>query len=88
VKRSAKAIYKVFIAYLDEDVFVGADMARKCLQMGTHSRRYAKYKGARKYDKTNAENAESAAIFCEHWKEFEADDRCASRKKDWKSRCG
>ena len=33
-KRSAKAIFKMFIAYLDDDNFVGADMARKFLQMG------------------------------------------------------
>ena len=53
-KRSAKAIYKMFIAYLDDDDFVGADMARKFLQMGyTRARRYANYKGGRKYDKDN-----------------------------------
>jgi hypothetical protein len=53
-KRSARAIYKMFIAYLDDDDFVGADMARKFLQMGyTRARRYANYKGGRKYDKDN-----------------------------------
>ena len=53
-KSSARAIYKMFIAYLDDDDFVGADMARKFLQMGyTRARRYANYKGGRKYDKDN-----------------------------------
>jgi hypothetical protein len=48
--RSA-AIYKMF-TYLERRWFVGADMARKFLQMGcTRSRRYANYKSGRKYDK-------------------------------------
>src|SRR5207342_2597532 len=33
-KRSARLIYKMFIAYLDDDDFVGADMARKFFKMG------------------------------------------------------
>jgi Domain of unknown function (DUF4385) len=50
--RSARSIYKMFVAYLDNDEFVGADLARKFLQMGyTRARRYANYKGGQKYDK-------------------------------------
>ena len=48
---SSKAIYKKFLAYLRQGDFVGADMARKFLQMGfTRARRYTNYKGGRKYD--------------------------------------
>jgi hypothetical protein len=43
----------MFLDYLDKDDFVGADMARKFIQMGyTRSRRYANHKSGRKY-KTN-----------------------------------
>lgn len=48
---SAREIYRMFEQYLADDDFVGADMARKFLQMGyTRSRRYANHKGGRKYD--------------------------------------
>jgi hypothetical protein len=44
--RSARKILELFEDYLKNDDFVGADMARKFLQMGyTRSRRYANYKG-------------------------------------------
>jgi hypothetical protein len=40
----------LFLAYLEDDDFVGADMARKFIQMGyTRSRRYANHKSGRKY---------------------------------------
>ncbi|WP_338765476.1 DUF4385 domain-containing protein [Bernardetia sp. ABR2-2B] len=49
-KESSEKIYQLFLSYLKEEDFVGADMARKFLQMGyTRSRRYANYKGGRKY---------------------------------------
>jgi len=42
-EKSSKAIYKQFLSYLRQGDFVGADMARKFLQMGfTRARRYAK----------------------------------------------
>ncbi len=47
---SSEKIYSMFLRYLQEGDFVGADMARKFLQMGhTRSRRYANYKGGKKY---------------------------------------
>ena len=47
---SAGKIYALFENYLQNDDFVGADMARKFLQMGfTRARRYANYKGGKKY---------------------------------------
>lgn len=99
-KRSAKTIYKMFLQYLDDNDFVGADMARKFLQMGyTRARRYANYTGGRKYDKNNGyalnvrgtgdpEKAESAAIFYGYWKKAEKEKRYAAQKKDWKGRYG
>jgi hypothetical protein len=42
----------MFLLYLDNQDYIGADMARKYLQMGyTRSRRYANYKQGKKYDK-------------------------------------
>jgi Domain of unknown function (DUF4385) len=99
-KRSAKKIFELFLVYLKDDDFVGADMARKFLQMGsTRARRYANYKGGRKYDKNrnyaleergsgDPEKAESAAIFFDYWKKAETNDDYAARKKEWKDRYG
>ena len=48
---SSEAIYDLFLAYLEQEDFVGADMARKFLQMGyTRARRYANHRGGKKYD--------------------------------------
>lgn len=82
-KESSEKIYEIFLAYLEQDDFVGADMARKFLQMGyTRSRRYANHKSGRKYKKTLPDSgdkkeilpyevdpikAESAAIFKVKW---------------------
>ncbi len=50
-KASSEKIYELFVGYLSADDFVGADMARKFLQMGyTRARRYANHRGGRKYD--------------------------------------
>lgn len=50
-KKSSQTIYALFKEYLTADDFVGADMARKFLQMGyTRSRRYANHKSGKKYD--------------------------------------
>ena len=49
-RESSEKIYGMFLSYLDAQDFVGADMARKFLQMGyTRSRRYANYPGGKKY---------------------------------------
>lgn len=99
-KRSARKILRLFKAYLDGEEFVGADMARKFLQMGyTRARRYANYKGGRKYDKAadykalergtgDPEKAVSAAIFREAWRKAEAEPRYTAQKKEWKERLG
>jgi hypothetical protein len=82
-RESSEKIYEMFLVYLEQDDFVGADMARKFIQMGyTRSRRYANHKSGRKY-KQNLETsgskkeilpyeedpvkAQSAAIFKAKW---------------------
>ncbi|OUL26002.1 hypothetical protein BV378_13655 [Nostoc sp. RF31YmG] len=82
-QESSEKIYEIFLAYLEHEDFVGADMARKFLQMGyTRSRRYANHKSGRKYQKNEPKSgnkkeilpydvdpikAESAAIFKAKW---------------------
>jgi hypothetical protein len=98
-KESSEKIYQLFLDYLKKDDFIGADMARKFLQMGfTRSRRYANYKGGLKYDKTTHEQLtkgtgdtvkiESASIFFKKYKEAEANEQYARLKKDWKKNIG
>ncbi|MBC6700046.1 DUF4385 domain-containing protein [Hymenobacter sp. BT190] len=49
-RESSEVIYGLFEAYLKAHDFVGADMARKFLQMGfTRARRYANHQGGKKY---------------------------------------
>ena len=49
-RESASKIYELFEQYLKDQDFVGADMARKYLQMGfTRARRYANHRSGRKY---------------------------------------
>jgi len=60
-KQSSEMIYQMFLDYLQQGDFVGADMARKFLQMGyTRSRRYANHKSGKKYQ-TNPQKAVSEA---------------------------
>jgi hypothetical protein len=98
-EESSAAIEAKFSDYLDAGDFVGADLARKFLQMGyTRARRYANYRGGRKYagddhhelprGTGDAEKAKSAEIFHARWKAAEANETYASRKKDWKERLG
>nr|WP_295922258.1 DUF4385 domain-containing protein [uncultured Dyadobacter sp.] len=99
-EESSNKIYALFLDYLEKQDFVGADMARKYLQMGfTRARRYANYKGGKKYDKDNdyqllqkgtgqQEKAEAEAVFYRKWKQAEEHSHYASMKKDWKSRLG
>ncbi len=97
---SAKAIYGLFLGFIDDGDFVGADLSRKYLQMGyTRSRRYANYKGGKKYDKADdyrplergtgeAEKAESAEIFHTYWKKAEDHPVYQKAKVDWKKAHG
>ena len=93
-RKSSDAILAKFRSYLARDDFVGADMARKFLQMGyTRSRRYANYKGGRKYGDRrqllargtgDPVKAETANTFRRAWKKAETDPRYSARKKAWK----
>jgi len=97
---SSEKIFKLFKHYLKNGDFVGADLARKYLQMGyTRARRYANYSGGKKYNKEqdykrhergtgSTEKAESAAIFYSAYKKAEADTVYAAMKKDWKKARG
>ncbi|TWR31205.1 DUF4385 domain-containing protein [Mucilaginibacter pallidiroseus] len=99
-KISSEQIINMFKQYLNSNDFVGADMARKYLQMGfTRARRYANYKGGKKYDKDNdyqqlqrgtgeAEKAAAAQIFFDKWQQAEADAQYAQLKKEWKNERG
>jgi hypothetical protein len=96
-QESSDKIYQMYLDYKEKDDFVGMDMARKFLQMGyTRSRRYANYKGGRKYDKNgevndrdiDEEKAESAAIFEEKWKTVREDEDYLKLKKAHQKKYG
>lgn len=84
----------MFQDYLKNDEFVGADMARKFLQMGfTRALRYANYPGGRKYNKAknyqqntkgtgDPQKAESAAIFYKLLRLAKADPDYMARKRE------
>lgn len=57
-RASLAALSAAFTSYVARGDFVGADMARKFIQMGmTRARRYANHKGGRKYDRSEREVA-------------------------------
>jgi hypothetical protein len=61
-RKSARAIYTLFQQYKDKNDFVGMDMARKFLQMGsTRARRYANHAGGRKYARNSRRQLPSRA---------------------------
>ncbi|EMR03407.1 DUF4385 domain-containing protein [Cesiribacter andamanensis] len=61
-RESAQTIYHMFEEYLAAGEFVGADMARKYLQMGfTRARRYANHAGGRKYTADGKDHSEGLA---------------------------
>lgn len=96
-KESSEKIYQMYLDYKKAEDFVGMDMARKFLQMGyTRSRRYANYKGGRKYNEDgeikertiDEEKAESAAIFEEKWKIVREDADYLQMKKKHQKKYG
>ena len=55
-RASLAALAAAFTSYVARGDFVGADMARKFIQMGmTRARRYANHKGGKKYDRSERE---------------------------------
>ena len=96
-KESSDKIYQMYLDYKENNDFVGMDMARKFLQMGyTRARRYANYKGGRKYDKDgevkerdiDPEKSEAAAIFEEKWIKVREDEEYLKLKKAHQKKYG
>lgn len=96
-KESSEKIYQMYLEYKATDGFVGMDMTRKFLQMGyTRSRRYANYKGGRKYDEDgqvkerqiNHEKAASAAVFEEKWRLVREDEDYLTLKRAHQKKYG
>lgn len=94
---SSEKIYQMYLKYKEDKDFVGMDMARKFLQMGyTRSRRYANYKGGRKYKENgeikertiDEEKAKSAAIFEKKWKIVREDEDYLKLKKEHQKKHG
>jgi hypothetical protein len=98
---SAEKIYQLFLAYQQQDDFVGMDMARKFLQMGyTRARRYANHLSGRKYDPKTGEvlpqakdwdsnlKAQAAHIFYGYYQQVKEDDDYKMKKKAHQAKYG
>ena len=95
---SANKIYIKYLEYLDEQDFVGCDMAKKYLHMGfTRSRRYWNHSSGKKWTKTNEGKWEvlpldrteqrymdSSLIFQRYWKMVREDKRYLTLKENFK----
>ncbi|ECB5691874.1 DUF4385 domain-containing protein [Salmonella enterica subsp. enterica serovar Enteritidis] len=88
--KSAEQVYQLFEAYRQQDDFVGMDMARKFIQMGyTRARRYANYKGGKKYAEDGSLNtrgndpikAAAATVFKGWWDKIRQDEDYLKRKR-------
>ncbi len=95
--KSAEQIYQLFEAYRQQDDFVGMDMARKFIQMGyTRARRYANYKGGKKYAEDGSLNtrgndpikAAAATVFKGWWDKIRQDEDYLKRKRQQQARWG
>ncbi|ELO5576839.1 DUF4385 domain-containing protein [Salmonella enterica] len=95
--KSAEQIYQLFEAYRQQDDFVGMDMARKFIQMGyTRARRYANYKGGKKYAEDGSLNtrgndpikAAAATVFKSCWDKIRQDEDYLKRKRQHQARWG
>ena len=97
-KQSCNMIYDKFVEYLDNDDFVGADMAKKYLHMGfTRSRRYWNHSSGTKWEKKNGEWKvlpydrtekrfyDSSLIFQRYWKVARENKRYLEMKKQHRS---
>lgn len=96
-QQSAQTIYHMFQQYLADGDFIGADMARKFLEMGfTRARRYANHHSGRKYrsdgtvrpqeqDHDNCVYAQSASIFLEYRRLAAGDPEYQRQRTHWRS---
>ena len=94
--KSAAIIYRLFLSYLDKDDFIGADMARKFLEMGfTRARRYANHHSGKKYnpdrsvkpqekDHATCHYAESATIFLKYRRMAAENPQYKTMRKEWR----
>jgi hypothetical protein len=88
----------MFLIYLRQDDFVGADMARKFLMMGwTRARRYANHPSGRKYaadgtvlaqatDHATNDKAKSAEIFKRKYDKARLHSKYLKMKQDHQQR--
>ena len=93
---SSQKIYSMFLDFIEQGDFVGADMAKKFLHMGfTRARRYANHRDGKKYapdgtvlpqepDAMTCDKAESAVIFREMWKLARENKTYLQMKKKFK----
>jgi len=97
-KKSSSIIYEMFLNYLEKEDFIGADMARKFLEMGfTRARRYANHHSGRKYGKNGeilpqeldsevCHYAKSARIFLEARRKAAGSAKYKSMRKQWREK--
>ena len=95
---SANKIYIKYLQYLDDQDFVGCDMAKKYLHMGfTRSRRYWNHSSGKKWtkttegkwkvlplDRTEQRYMDSSLIFQRYWKMVREDRRYLTLKENFK----
>ena len=96
-KKSCNVIYNKFMKYLNDDDFVGADMAKKYLHMGfTRSRRYWNHSSGKKwindgewkvlpYDRNEQRFMDSSLIFQEYWKRARTNEKYLRLKEEFKN---
>ena len=96
-QQSCDMIYNKFMEYLDNDDFVGADMAKKYLHMGfTRSRRYWNHSSGRKwindgewkvlpYDRNEKRFWISSHIFLNYWKRARTNEKYLRLKEEFKN---
>lgn len=78
-RNSAQILWSIFQSYVARRDFVGADMTRKFIQMGmTRARRYANYKGGRKY----SSQAGAAGETLEKWSGGSAEEVRKRKEKE------
>jgi hypothetical protein len=98
-RQSAQTIYMMFLDYLEQGDFVGADMAKKYLHMGfTRARRYWNHSSGKKWTRENGKweilpkdhNVErffrSSNIFQDYWKRARENEDYRKMKKEFMCR--
>jgi len=96
-KESADDILRLFREYLEQNDFVGADMARKYLRMGyTRAMRYAKYPGGKKYEDerkrqpvewADPDKRDAAVAFREAWEKARENEQYQRMREKHERRC-